>query len=63
MRGMVKLNDLEDLAEPPLDGAPEALSLTLRKHEGMDMDIAAGRGAGAPSNAQYGPDDANVGLE
>ena len=51
MRGMVKLSDLEDLAEPPLDGAPETSSLALREHEGMDIDAIAGRGAGAPSNA------------
>ena len=30
MRGMVKLNDLEDLAEPPLDGGPKSSSLTPR---------------------------------
>ena len=63
MRGMVKLSDLEDLAEPPLDGAPDTLSSTLREHERMDMDAIAGRGAGAPSNAQYSLDDANIGLE
>jgi hypothetical protein len=51
MRGMVKLNDLEDMAEPPLNGIPEASSSVLRQHEGMDMDAAAGRGVGAPSNA------------
>lgn len=31
MRGMVKLNNLEDLVEPPLDGDPKASSSTPRQ--------------------------------
>ena len=53
MRGMVKLNNLEDLAEPPLDGGPEAPSSTLRQHEGINLDVAIGRGMGVPSNVHY----------
>lgn len=60
---MVKLNDLEDLAEPLLDGTPKDPSLALRQHEGMDMDATIWRGVGAPSSAQYGLDDANIVLE
>ena len=29
-RCMVKLNDLEDMAEPPLDGVPKSSSLAMR---------------------------------
>ena len=54
MRGMVKLNDLEDLAEPLLDNGPEASSSALRQHEGMDLEVGAGRGMGAPSNFPHG---------
>ena len=53
MRGMVRLNDLEDLAELPLEGSHEATFSYQRQHEGMDLDVAGGREAGAPSNAQY----------
>ena len=63
MRCMVKLNNLEDLAKPPLDGVLKASSSALRKHEGMEMDADAGRQEGALSNAQFSPDDDNVGSE
>ena len=36
MRCMVKLNDLEDMAESPLDGAPEASSSAMRKNKEME---------------------------
>ena len=62
MRGMVKLNDLEDLAEPPLDGGPMTPSSTLRQREGMEWDAAAGRSMGAPSDVQFRQDDANDGT-
>ena len=59
---MVKLNDLEDLAEPPLDGGPEAPSSTLRQREGMEWDADVGRSMGMPSNVQFRQDDANDGT-
>ena len=34
MRSMVKLNDLEDMVEPPLDGIPEASSSTIEADRG-----------------------------
>lgn len=43
MRCMVKLNDLEDMAEPPLDGAPKASSLVMRQNEEMDTEEEARR--------------------
>ena len=35
---MVKLNDLEDMVEPPLDGVPEALSSEMRQNKEMDTE-------------------------
>ena len=39
---MVKLNDLEDIAEPPLDVAPEASSSDMRWNEDMEMEADGG---------------------
>ena len=38
MRCMVKLNDLEELAEPPLGGTLGTSSSGLPKDEAMDLD-------------------------
>lgn len=47
MRGMVKLNDLEDMAEPPLNGNIKT-SLGNQRHQGGNgMEIEAGSGMGA----------------
>lgn len=42
MRGMVKLNDLEDLAEPLLHGSMEAQLGTQRHQGGNDMNVDIG---------------------
>lgn len=42
MRCMVKLNHLEDMAEPPLDEAPKASSLAMRENQEMEMEVDAG---------------------
>lgn len=42
MRCMVKINDLEELVEPPLGGTPDASTLGLPKDETMDMDESVG---------------------
>ena len=62
MRGMVKLNDLEDMAEPPMNGGLEASSSAQRQQEGMDSEAGAGRGLRSPSNFLYGQEDINNGL-
>ena len=40
---MVKLNDLEDMAGPPLDGISEASLLVMRQNEAMDTEVEVGR--------------------
>lgn len=39
MRGLVKLNDLEELAKPPLGGTPEATTSGLPKEEMLDLEV------------------------
>jgi hypothetical protein len=38
MRGLVKLNELEEAAEPPLGGMPEASTSGLTKDEMQDLE-------------------------
>lgn len=38
MRGLVKLNELEEVAEPPLGNMPEASTLGLPKDEMQDLE-------------------------
>ena len=54
MHGMVKLNDLEDRAESPLNGGLETSSLAPRQHDGTELEVRAGRGMGTPSNFLFG---------
>lgn len=61
MRCMVKLNDLEDMVEPPLDGVPEASCSTMRQNEEIDMEAEAGRRAGATNTAHFSPNDDTLG--
>lgn len=63
MRGMVKLNDQEDLDEPPLAGDPKASPSAPRQSEGMDLEPIAGRGMGTPNNVQFKQDDDLNGLD
>ena len=58
---MIKLNDLEDMAEPPLDGVPEASSLVMRQNEAMDSNAKVGRRAGANNIAQFSPENETFG--
>lgn len=62
MRGMVKLNDLEDMADPPLNGGIETSSSAPRQHEGTGTKVGAGSELGAPSNFPFGQEDINNGL-
>ena len=43
MRCMVKLNNLEDMVEPPLYGVPEASSSVMRQNEEMDTEAEVKR--------------------
>ena len=62
MRGMVKLNDLEDMAEPPLHGSIEASLENQRPQGGNDMETEAGNDRGAPSSGFFGLEDRHWGL-
>ena len=59
---MVKLNDLEDMVESSLEGAPEASSSALRQDEAMDFEAEAGRRAGVTNTAQFSTKYENLGL-
>lgn len=48
MCGMVKLNDLEDMAKLPLKGSIEALPGNHRHQGGNGMEIEVGSGMGVP---------------
>lgn len=61
MRGMVKLNDLEDLAKPPLNEGLETSSSTPRQHDGTESEAGVGRGVGTPNNFPFGQEDPNNG--
>ena len=61
MRCMVKLNDLEDMIEPPLDGVPKASSLAMRQNEAIDTKAEVGRRVGANNTAQFNLDDDTLG--
>ena len=39
MRGLVKVNNLEELAEPPLGGTPEATASGPPKEEMLDLEV------------------------
>ena len=62
MRGMVKLNDLEDMAEPPLHGSMRVLLENQRLQGGNDMDMDAGENWGAPSIGYFGPEGSHPGF-
>ena len=42
MRCMLKINDLEELAKPPLSGTSGASTSSLPKEEAMDMEESIG---------------------
>jgi hypothetical protein len=59
---MVKLNDLEELAKPPLGGAPLDSTLASLQKEAMDLDKEVGRWAGANNTTQFSPKEENFSL-
>ena len=62
MRCMVKLQDLVDLAEPPLGGTSGAPTLDHSKDEAMDLDGADEYQGGAIVIAQCSPGEVNFDL-
>ena len=59
---MVKLNDLEELAEPSLGRNSSASTSNLPKDATMDLDKADELQELASADAQFSPDEANFGL-
>ena len=59
---MVKLNDLEELAKPPLGGTLGASSSTPPKDAAMDLEEEEGRLEEANEMAQFIPSEANYGM-
>jgi hypothetical protein len=62
MHGMVKLNDLEDMAKPPLHDSMEAYLRNQRLQGGNDMETEAGDDRGASSSGFFGPEGSHPGL-
>ena len=58
---MVKLNDMEDMAERPLDGVLEASSSVMRQDDAMDLEAKAGRRAGVNNTTQFSSEHENFG--
>ena len=63
MRGMVKLNDLEDMVEPPLNDSIEASPENQRCQGGDGMEMEVGSDMGAPSSQPFSLEDINPSLE
>lgn len=60
---MVKLNDLEDMAELPLNDSIKASPKNHRHQAGNGMDMEVGSSMGAPSSRPFRPEDINPVLE
>ena len=61
MLGMVKLNNLEDMAELPLHDSIKAFLKNQRPQGGNEMEMEAGDDRGAPSFGFFGPEDRHPG--
>ena len=62
MHIMVKLNDLEDMAEPSLHCSMEVLLEYQRLQGGNDMDVKAGDDWDTPSTGYSGPEGSHSGF-
>ena len=62
MRSLVKVNDLEELAEPPLGGTSEASTSGPPKEEKLDREVEDAMREEANEDAQLSPGEAQVGL-
>lgn len=63
MRRIVKLNDLEDMAELPLNGSIEASPRNQKHQEGNGMEMEVGSSMGTPSSHPFSSKDINLSLE
>ena len=61
MRCMVKINDLEELAEPPLSGTLGASTSSNPKDDAMDMEESVELYEEAKLASQFSPGEAHTG--
>jgi hypothetical protein len=61
MRCMVKINDLEELAEPPLSGTLGASTSSTPKDNAMDVEESVGLQEEAKLATQFSPGKAHTG--
>ena len=62
MRGLVKLNELEDVVEPPLGGNQECSMSRLPRDEPMDMEAEDTMLEEAEDDAQFSPGESRLSL-
>ena len=62
MRGLVKLNEIEDVVEPPLGGNRELLVSRLPRDEPMDMEAKDAALEEAEEDARFSPGESRVSL-
>ena len=62
MRGLVKVNSLEELAKPPLGGNPEASTSGTPKEEMLDLEVEDAMREEANMNTQFSLGKAQIGL-
>ena len=62
MRGMVKLNELEDVVEPPLGGHQEASVSRLPRDDPLDMEVDDATLEEAEEEARFNPSKSQIGL-
>ena len=62
MRGLVKINELEDIAEPPLGGNQETSVSRLPKDKPMDMEAEDAVLKEAEEEARFSPGESQIGL-
>ena len=62
MRGLVKLNELEDVAEPPLGGNQETFVSRLPRDDPMDMEVDDAALEEVEEKARFSPGESQIGL-
>ena len=62
MRGLVKLNELEDVVEPPLDDNQETFISRLLRDEPVDMKVEDAALEDVEEEAQFSQGELQIGL-
>lgn len=62
MRGLVKLNELEDVIEPPLNSNQETSISRLPRDEPLDMEAEDAALEEAEEKAWFNPGESQIGL-